>query len=851
MVGTRFTLEVQPVIPEALNRLPQLADDLVYSWNRPVRALFSRLDRHLWHDCGHNPRVFLRRVAQSKLDDAASNLVYLQDYKRVLSDYDTYKSKEPKAEILRHLDPARNLVAYFCFEFGLHESFPIYSGGLGILAGDHCKAASDLGLPFVAVSLLYHQGYFTQIIDGHGQQQVQHQGIDLADLPVSPVFDDRGGHLTVEMELPERTVKIQVWQAIVGHIRLYLLDSDVPGNAEADRAITYQLYGGDVHTRIQQEMILGIGGVRALRAMNLHPTVWHINEGHAAFMILERCRERVAEGLEPTAALELIAAATVFTTHTPVPAGHDIFDRGLMHQYFAAFAKELKVDWEAFMSLGMSHNDQAGFNQTALALRGSRFHNGVSRLHGEVASRMEGYIWPDVPPEENPLDAIPNGVHVMTFLAGGWVNLFDQRFGSQWRDELQNESFWERIDELPDATFWSVRQILKFDLIKELRYRATVQYRRNGCSDSQIKRLTRFLSSEEDILFIGFARRFATYKRATLLFHEPERLARLVNQSERPVVFVFAGKAHPHDRPGQELIHAIHQFAMRPEFEGRILLLEGYDLALARKMVTGVDVWLNTPQHPLEASGTSGMKAGMNGVINLSVLDGWWADGYDGENGWAVTAHSPDIPAPQRDAMEANELLEILEHEVVPLFYERNRHGYSKGWVGRCKASMKSLLPRWNAERMVMDYVRKLYTPSGHHHTQLAADDCRPAWELARWKARIHQHWAGVGLRLVEQPSATLRSSESLRLQVAAKLEPLEVEDVMVECLVGRLDQGEQLEVQDIQAFSPCGRDESGDALFELQLQPALSGLQCFKIRMYPFHPLLAHRFETGLMVWV
>ena len=609
MTGTYFQLEVNPVIPEALARLPELASDLVYSWLRSVRALFFRLDSDLWDACGHNPRLFLRYVSQEKLDRASTDLVYLQDYHRLLSEYDLYLAKQVSPEVHRHIDPQRDLIAYFCAEFGLHESVPIYSGGLGILAGDYCKAAADLGLPFVGVGLFYRVGYFTQTIDAHGQQQMVNTPLDDHSLPISPVLDAGGAPLVVSVDLPGRKVALRIWSLRIAKVRLYLLDTDVVGNSEHDRQISYQLYGGDMHMRIQQEIMLGIGGVRALRAMGLHPTIWHINEGHAAFLILERCREHVQTGHQFSTALELVAAATVFTTHTPVPAGHDIFPLALMREYFQDYLAGLGVAETDFMALGASTNTLQGFNQTALALRGSRAHNGVSRIHGGVASRMEAYVWPEIPPAENPIGFITNGIHVPTFLSSVWVDLFDSRFGRQWRNELLNPAFWEMIDDLPGSTFWSVRQLLKYDLIKEIRRRIGLQARRNELSDGQIARLTRFLIPGEDVLLIGFARRFATYKRATLLFEEPQRLARLLSDPARPVCVIFAGKAHPKDHPGQELIKSIYEYSLRPEFEGRIVLLEGYDIALARHMVTGVDVWLNTPEYPLEASGYSGHES--------------------------------------------------------------------------------------------------------------------------------------------------------------------------------------------------------------------------------------------------
>jgi starch phosphorylase len=852
MTGTRYTLEVNPVIPERLKRFQELANDLLYSWDREVRGLFFRLDRELWESCGHNPKVFLRRVSQKRLEEASQDRVFMEDFNRVLSSYDTYHQSQPTAALQQLLDPKEDLVAYFCAEFGFHESFQIYSGGLGILAGDYCKAASDLGFPFVAVGLLYRQGYFTQTIDAHGNQIAHYMPTHFPDLPIVPAVDANGQEVHVAVDLPGRRVMLKVWQAKAGHMILYLLDSDLTENAETDRRITYQLYGGDISTRIQQEMVLGIGGVRALHAVGHTPTVWHINEGHAAFLILERCREYVAQGLSFDAALEMTAANTVFTTHTPVPAGHDIFDHALMDQYFSDFAKQLGIGVAELLELGSSPTSQGGFNMTALALRGSRFRNGVSRIHGAVASRTAAYIWPQIPPEENPVGYVTNGVHVPTFLAREWVNLFDMRFGGGWRNELLNEPYWRHIDDIPDHSYWSLRQSLKSEMLTDVRRRAVFQHRRNATSESLIERYTQYLNPHDtDVLTIGFARRFATYKRAALVFSDPARLARLLNDPERPVLLIVAGKAHPHDLPAQHLIQVIHEFSRRAEFEGRVVLLEGYDLALARKLVTGVDVWLNTPEYPMEASGTSGEKAAINGVLNLSVLDGWWDEGYDGENGWAITPHGPQFDHAYRDREEGRELLDILEQQVVPLYYERNGYGYSEGWVKKSKASMKSIMPRFNAQRMVMDYVQNYYAPAKKQRLVMMSNNFSRAKDVAAWRRRIARGWPQVRLRREDSPPLQIASGSALPLRVAAHLDGLSAEDVLVECLVGTESESGELIVRDRHVFTPAGKNEAGETLFHLDFKPTLPGLQSYKIRLYPFHPGLSHRFESGYMIWL
>lgn len=853
MTGTRFSLEVRPLIPKRLQRLEELANDLLYSWDGQVRSLFVRLDPELWESCGHNPKVFLRRVSQANLEEAADDNVYIQDYDRILAAYDSYhKYRHTSPRGIDFLDAQEDLVAYFCAEFGLHESFPIYSGGLGILAGDHCKAASDVGVPFVAVGLLYCEGYFHQTIDGNGNQVAHYFQIDPADLPVTPATDTNGNEVHVHVDLPGRRVEVKVWKAKAGHITLLFLDSDLPANKEADRRITYQLYGGDINTRIQQEIVLGIGGVRALRAVGMTPTVWHINEGHSAFLILERCREHVQEGLDFDSALEVIAAGTVFTTHTPVPAGHDIFHHELILSYFEQYLEEVKLNQKKFLALGAFPADEKGFNMTALALRGSRFHNGVSRIHGDVASQMEGYIWPQIPPGENPIDYVTNGVHVPTFLAQEWVNLLDMQFGGGWRNELLNEDFWDAIDDIPDHSFWSTHQSLKAKLFDDMYRRVCAQHRRNGCSPTQIERLTRHLTAPEtDVLTIGFARRFATYKRATLMFSDPERLARLVNDPEHPVVFIFAGKAHPHDIPGQELLKVIHDFSRQPEFEGKIIPVEGYDLALARKLVTGVDIWLNNPEYPMEASGTSGEKAGINGVINLSVLDGWWGEGYNGRNGWAITPHGPQFEEAFRNREEANELLDLLESEVIPLYYNRNAHGYSHDWVKKSKASMKSLMPRFNAQRMVMDYIEKFYSQSKKQRALLRDGGFEPARELSGWKKKIAKAWSGVTLRRLSDFPSALQAGETLRIEVGANLNGLSPDDIFVECLVGTETEPGEFTTHRIYRLDAYGTGDNGEIRFKLDLEPPLSGLQHYKIRAYPYHRLLSRRFETGYMWWL
>ena len=858
MPATRFHVEIRPILPERLSRLEELANDLYFTWERGVRQLFAHLDQECWDQCGHNPRVFLRRVPQRKLEAAANDPILLAEYRRVLSAYDTYMEDSSQTESDRYLDREQDLVAYFSAEFGFHQSIPIYAGGLGILAADYCKAMSNLWVPFVGVGMLYRQGYFTQRIVCHGEQVADYPYTEADDLPVAPALDASGGEIRVQVGLRGGTVQLRIWEAKAGHIRLILLDSDLPENKPEDRSITHQLYGGDIHTRIHQEIVLGIGGVRALRALGFNPTVWHINEGHAAFQILERCREHVEGGLDFRAAVELVAANTVFTTHTPVPAGHDVFDAELMRTHFGDFLAQVGIEESELLALGSSPRQPHAFNMTALALRCTRFHNGVSRIHGRVASQMESYIWPEVPPQENSIGYVTNGVDIDTFLGRSWVALFDMYMGGGWRAKLTDTDFWRGfIDSIPNHVYLSVRQILKLEMLESARRRASVQYKRSNCTDAMIEQVTRQLRRQNlDTLVIGFARRFATYKRATLMFQDQERLARILNDPKRPVLFIFAGKAHPNDVPGQDLIRKVFEMSMRPEFLGKIILLEDYNLSLARDLMPGVDVWLNVPEYPKEACGTSGMKAAANGAINLSVLDGWWGEAYDGENGWAISPR-PESDPQTRDREEADELLNLLEHHVIPLYYRRNAEGEAEEWVLKSKASMKSVLPNYNSIRMAVDYLRGYYGPARDHGRSLWKDGASGAHELAQWKQRVAAAWDGVRIRLANEPPAAVTAGKPIRVEVALNLNGLAPEDVVVECVTGRINEVGEFAPWHRVPFKALKQAAAGsEHTYGVDLASAMShlpmeGLCHYEVRAYPHHRLQAHPFECGCMRWL
>ncbi|MER2512847.1 MAG: alpha-glucan family phosphorylase [Nitrosomonas ureae] len=846
---TAFTITVNPRIPNRLKRLEELANNLWYSWDRATRALFSRLDPHLWEAVGHNPKTFLKRVDESILVKATKDRDFLATYNSILSTYDSYHDASA-VPINKELD-SQDQIAYFCFEFGFHESLPTYSGGLGILAGDHCKAASDLHLPFVAIGLLYRQGYFSQTIDILGNQQVTYTISDFDDLPVTPVLHEDGSSLQIKVPLPRRDVTIKVWQAKIGHVTLFLLDTDLLENSPQDRYITHNLYGGDKVMRIEQEIILGMGGVRVLQALGIKPTIWHINEGHAAFMVLERIDSLVQQGLDFASALESVAVNTVFTTHTAVPAGHDHFDADLMQTYFDSFYRNLNITREEFMALGHA-SGSPDFNMTALAIHGSRTHNGVSKIHGNVSANICRDLWPQIEPEENPISYITNGVHVPTFLAQEWADLFDRYLGHEWRNKMCDIDYWSRIDAIPDHLFWSVRQSLKSQMFYGIRSRISEQNSRNRGSEAHLDRLLKFVDPiNPNILTLGFARRFATYKRAALLFDNLDWLRNIIFDQERPVLLLFAGKAHPADIPGQDMIRRISQIASLPEFEGRLLLIEGYDLRLARRLVAGVDVWLNNPIYPLEASGTSGMKAGINGAINLSVLDGWWGEGYDGKNGWAIKPGPADMEGTLRDQEEGRALYEILQDQVVPLYYDYGKLGYSPNWVKMAKYSMISLLPRYSATRMVDEYVTKFYSPASRKGMLYAANDFAAAKDVAAWKTKIRHAWQGVTLRRLDTPCERIHFNEVLNFQVAANLNGLSPEDVIIELLICRQFKTTKLCNFDHFKFEFTGIQDSHEHSFELKLIPELCGKQEYFIRIHPYHSLLSHPLEMGLMVWL
>lgn len=716
MLNSEHTIRAVPMalagvsLPRRIGRLTELAYNLWWAWNPDAQELFILIDEALWIECYHNPIKFLRTVKRKALNAAIHSKRCLDMYDRVMAAFDNYLNARETWYSRTYPDGAGHTMAYFSTEFGLHESFPTYAGGLGILSGDHAKEASDLGLPFVGVGFLYNQGYFSQHITEDGWQEAGYRRYAFDDVPVIPLTDADDKPLMITVDLPGRVLHARLWKIQVGRIPLILLDSDVPDNAPADRDLTARVYGGDLDTRISQEIVLGIGGVRALRRLGIQPQVWHMNEGHSAFLGLERIRELIAQGKDFNAATADVHATTVFTTHTPVPAGNEEFPDWLIDRYFKGYWEQLTLDREGFMNLAR-HQQTWGqsFSMSILAIRLSHKRNGVSELHGQVSRKMWQFVFPDTPAERVPIGAITNGVHTGTWLARRLKLLYDRYLGAKWIDELDDPSLWQTLFAVPDEELWAVRRHLKRKLVAFARERARSQWITTRQHPVQI--VASGVLLDPNALTIGFARRFATYKRGSLVLRDAERLMRLVNSAQRPVQIIFAGKAHPMDEPGKLIIQQVYRTLKRAEYGGRIVFLEDYDINLARYLVQGVDVWMNNPRRPLEASGTSGMKAALNGAINFSVLDGWWQEAFNGDNGWAIGDETETRSVEEQDAHDAASLYDTLENQIVPLYYENGFGELSPGWLRKIKESIATLAPQFSTRRMVKQYVDEMYVP--------------------------------------------------------------------------------------------------------------------------------------------
>jgi glycogen phosphorylase len=712
MDSFRAEIDQTFTLPRRIMRLGTLAYNLWWTWTPDAQRLYQRIDKDLWERINHNPIRFLKQVSRSRLRAMTKDRYYLDFYDRVLRAFDNYMESKNTWFKRYHPDKLNKPVAYFSTEFGLHETLPIYAGGLGVLSGDHLKAASDIGLPLVSVGFIYTLGYFTQKITEDGWQEARNVPLKFEDMPVLPVYDEEAQQLTVTVELPGRDVHARLWEIHVGRIPLYMLDSNVEENSHSDRELTSRLYTSDLDSRISQEIILGIGGVRALRSLGYNPAIWHMNEGHSAFLALERIRELVGAGRSFHDAAEKVRNSTVFTTHTPVPAGNDEFPLWLIDKYFSHFWPQLGLYRDQFIDLAR-HNQPWGesFSMPILALRNSQQRNAVSELHGRVSRNMWHFLWPERDIKDVPITHVTNGVHTGTWLARRLKVLYDRYLGSDWMERLDEPKTWEAIEDIPDVEFWAVRRHLKRKLVSYMRDRARDQWRKDGVHPVQV--IASGVLLDPYVLTIGFARRFATYKRANLILHDLNRLLQIVNRPNMPVQIIFAGKAHPADEPGKLLIQEVYRAVKRAENGGRLVFLEDYDMNLARYLVQGVDVWLNTPRRPNEASGTSGQKAAMNGVLNFSVLDGWWLEGYNGHNGWAIGDDEEYEDYEQQDQAHAESLYDILENEIVPLYYnERSADGLPGDWIALMKESIRTLAWRFSMRRMVKEYTERLYYPT-------------------------------------------------------------------------------------------------------------------------------------------
>nr|HQV31412.1 alpha-glucan family phosphorylase [Calditrichia bacterium] len=732
------SLKVVPELPAEISRLKELCYNLYFSWTPEARQLYRLINPALWTATNHNPVKFLLEVQQSDLERCVKDPMYLSNYKKVMTGFDAYMKTDDTWFSKSFPKEKDHPIAYFSAEFGFHESLPIYSGGLGVLAGDHLKSASDLGLPLVGVSLFYHQTYFTQQIDGHGNQLALYIPSDAEYMPLTAMTNSKGERIKVQVMVGHRAVKLQIWRAQVGRIPAYLLDANIPENSHEDRLLTARLYGGDQEMRISQEIILGMGGVLALQAMGIAPKAWHMNEGHSVFLALERIRQLMKrDKLDFYTAKEVVASNTMFTTHTPVPAGNDAFPLHFMDKYFQNYWESIGIRRYQFMELGSQVQPEGYeiFNLTILSLKLSKFRNGVSKLHGEVSRNMWKDVWPNLPTEEIPIKHITNGVHTKTWTVYAMRELFSTYLGENWEDHFDDPGYWKGVFTIPDGELWRTKLVVKQKMLNHLRERFENQVRRNKIGTLRLERLKDMLKA--DVLTIGFARRFATYKRGTLIFRNKERLKRILNNPERPVQLIFSGKAHPKDQGGQDLIRQINNIAMEEGFRGRVFFVENYDMSLARDLVSGVDVWLNNPRRPQEASGTSGQKVGMNGGINFSVMDGWWVEGYNAKNGFAFGDREDYTSLDELDSWDSDAIYDILENDLAPMYYGKDKDGIPTEWIQMMKHSIYTVSSQFNTQRMVKDYTNQMYLPALNNGRVFRGDNFAQAHDYIKWREHL------------------------------------------------------------------------------------------------------------------
>ncbi len=848
------TFQVFPDVPQSLQPLLEMANNLWWVWNADAVDLFRRLDRELWETVYHNPVKLLGMIAQEKLVSAATDDGYLARMERVYENFKEHLTADLWFQ-KNHKDAADLHVGYFSAEFGLHESLPIYSGGLGVLAGDHLKSASELGLPLVAVGLLYRNGYFQQYLSADGWQQEAYPELDFYNLPVEEVKFTDGTPVQVRVDLPDNSVFCKVWRAKIGRIPLYLLDTNLPENAPADRDITCRLYGAGTELRIKQEIVLGIGGTRALEAMGIPPAVFHMNEGHSAFLALERIRVMLQE--RPTLtfdeARQLVMASSVFTTHTPVPAGIDTFHPDLMIKYFKSMIPQLKLDDEGFLALGREDvtNKKQAFSMAVLAIRLADGVNGVSWLHGDVSRKMWHNMWPAVPADEVPIKHVTNGIHIRTWLSPDIGEVFGRYLSDRWQINPTDHSVWAGVNQIPDEELWRAHERGRSRLVNFTRQSLRDQLARRGATFDEVGVADEVLDPEA--LTIGFARRFATYKRGTLLLRDLDRLKKLLEDTKRPIQFVFAGKAHPADSEGKELIRAIVNFARDAGVRRKFVFIENYDMNVARYMVQGVDVWLNTPRRPYEASGTSGMKAAVNGVLNCSILDGWWVEGFaiDPSVGWAIGRGEMYPDAGFQDHLESQSLYDLLEKQIVPLFYDRGADNIPRGWMMRMKTCIAKLAPVFNTNRQVRDYTEKFYLPAFKRGNALAADNMARSIQLSHLKDSLRHKWGGIKIVGVHTSgNGHFKVGEEMHVESLVDLPEIDPNELTVQLYAGPINATGQIDSPQTMPMQLAKQMGPGKYMFTGSIACRSSGRQGFAVRILPGNADLATPFEPGLILW-
>jgi glycogen phosphorylase len=843
-------MTVFPIMPARISRLYELAYNLWWSWHPEARTLYKDLDPKLWESVGHSPVRFLSEVEPAVLERAAKDASYLERYDSILAAFDRYMHPRPEETWFSRTYPElrERPIAYFSAEFGLHEALPIYSGGLGILSGDHCKEASDLDLPFVGVGFLYPQGYFRQRITREGVQEAFYDKLHFSEVPVVPAVGPDGNEVMISVDLPGRKIHAKVWKLQTGRIPLYLMDTDVTPNAPADRELSARLYGGDRDMRISQEIVLGIGGVRALRALGINPAAWHLNEGHAAFLSLERCRELIAQGLNFREAREAVAVNSLFTTHTPVPAGNDTFSYDLIDRYFSGYWGQLGLTRDQFLSVAREdHGWGPTYSMTVLALRLTGQHNGVSALHGDVSRRMWQFLWPGVDADEVPIDSITNGVHCPSWIAPEMDALFKRYLREDWAEHADEQEMWEKVQEIPDAELWHIHLQRKQALISYARTRLQAHHLRLGEGTQQMDEFDEMLN--ENALTIGFARRFATYKRAALIFRDLPRLQKLLGDPKRPVEIIFAGKAHPADQPGKALIEQVYHFSRGDAFRGKVIFLEDYDIDMARYLVSGSDIWLNNPIRPHEASGTSGQKAALNGLPNCSILDGWWDEGYNGQNGWAIGEEREYHDQNAQDEADSLSLYEVLEDEIIPAYFERGTDGLPHRWLALMKEAIRTCAPAFSMRRMVKEYTTRFYVPEIQQTRQAEQKHFEKARILATWKNKVIQAWPALELYADGRRDGQLSLGEGINVLAWVKVQKLTPEDLNVELVYGE-EQDEQVTTPEKLSMRYIRQEQDGSYRYELRLQPDSSGSIAYGVRVLPTHPELAGKHDLGLVRW-